>query len=129
MCQYTNLIRDRPEQARTERHRGGPWASKLPNLGELILASTSTAVVLAGCGGTGAQIGRMLAPHLRHAAKEPETPPSSSSTTTRSNRTTSAANSPAGDVGQNKAEVLARRFNMALGLNIEARTPHHAPKT
>ena len=99
-------------------------ARRLPNLYEFDPGVHIKQVVLAGCGGTGAQIGRMLArliydmqkndlqtPHVvfvDHDTVEPHNIGRQLFT--------------AGDVGQNKAEVLARRFNIALGLRIEART-------
>ncbi len=105
-------------------------ARKLPNLYRFDPDAHLTQVVLAGCGGTGAQIARMLArliydmqqknletPHLifvDHDAVEPHN--IGRQLFTR------------GDVGQNKAEVLARRFNVALGLRIEARPRRLVPE-
>ena len=97
---------------------------QLPNLYEFDPGIHIKRVVLAGCGGTGAQIGRRLArllydmqqnnletPHLIFVDHDQV-----------EHGNVGRQLFTAGDVGQNKAEVLARRFNIALGLRIEART-------
>ena len=98
---------------------------KLPNLYEFDPGVRINRVLLVGCGGTGAQIGRMLARLVYDMKRKNLYAPSlifiDHDQVEHGNVGRQLFT--AGDVGQNKAEVLARRFNMALGLNIEAR-PH-----
>ena len=98
---------------------------KLPNLYEFDPGVRINRVLLVGCGGTGAQIGRMLARLVYDMKRKNLYAPSLIFVDHDQVEHGNVGRQlfTAGDVGQNKAEVLARRFNMALGLNIEAR-PH-----
>lgn len=105
-------------------------ARKLPRIYEFDPGIHIQQVVLAGCGGTGAQIGRMLARLVYDMRqKDLQTPHLIFVDPDRVEHGNIGRQLfTAGDVEQNKAEVLARRFNVALGLRIEARPRRVMPE-
>ena len=80
-------------------------------------------ILLVGLGGTGAQIARKLARLIYHMKQQHMDVPSivfiDHDTVSQSNIGRQLFTE--AEIGENKARVTARRFNMAMGLNIEAR--------